>query len=120
MQKLRFGLPLDKSIDIGSLVSQSQFQQVENLVKTGLQQGGNLYQPDNAIPEKNYYPPSLITDVDSSHSLAQEEIFGPVLISMSFRTQSEAIELANNTRYGLTASVWSEKYQPSNGCRAKT
>ena len=108
MQKLRFGLPLDKSIDIGSLVSQSQFQQVESLVKTGLQQGGNLYQPDNAIPEKNYYPPSLITDVDSSHPLAQVEIFCPVLISMSFRTQSEAIELANNTRYGLTASVWSE------------
>jgi len=108
IKKLRFGVPLDKSIDMGSLVSQAQFQRVEKLVKKGMQQGGKLYQPNCAIPESNYYPPSLITDIDSSHPLVQEEIFGPVLVSMSFRTQSEAVELANNTRYGLAASVWSE------------
>ena len=108
IQKLRFGVPLDKSIDMGSLVSQEQFQRVEDLVQSGLKQGGELYQANCAIPENNYYPPSLITDIDPSHPLAQEEIFGPVLISMSFRTQAEAVELANNSRYGLAASVWSE------------
>ena len=108
MDKLRSGNPLDKSIDIGSLVSKVQFQQVDSMVQSGLTKGGDLYQPNPSQPENNYYPPTLITDIDSSHPLAQEEIFGPVLISMSFRTQAEAIELANNTRYGLTASVWSE------------
>jgi len=108
MQKLTSGDPLDKSIDVGSLVSKVQFQQVDSIVQSGLKKGGELYQPTSSKPENNYYPPSLITDIDSSHPLAQEEIFGPVLVSMSFRTQAEAIELANNTRYGLTASVWSE------------
>lgn len=108
MKKLRSGQPLDKSIDVGSLVSRSQYEQVDSLVKNGLDKGGNIYQPSKSRPENNYYPPTLITDIESSHPLAQEEIFGPVLISMSFRTQREAIELANNTRYGLTASVWSE------------
>jgi aldehyde dehydrogenase (NAD+) len=108
MAKLRYGKSLDKSIDVGSLVSDLQFQRVSSIVEEGLKKGGQLYQANCPMPENNYYPPSIITDIDSSHPLSQEEIFGPVLISMSFRTQSEAVELANNTRYGLTASIWSE------------
>ena len=108
METLRFGTPLDKSIDVGSLVSDKQFEQVSHLVKSGLKSGGNLFQCEQPDSSKNYYPPSIITDVDSSHPLVQEEIFGPVLVIMSFRTQPEAIQLANNTRYGLSASVWSE------------
>lgn len=108
METLRFGTPLDKSIDVGSLVSDKQFEQVTNLVNSGLKSGGHLFQCEKPNASKNYYPPSIITDVDSSHPLVQEEIFGPVLVIMSFRTQAEGIELANDTRYGLSASVWSE------------
>jgi len=108
MQQLRTGSPLDKSIDVGSLVSQQQFKAVSQLVSQGMTQGGTLYQAQGEDAHKNYYPPTLITDVDTSHPLVQEEIFGPVLVSMTFRTQAEAVELANNSRYGLAASVWSE------------
>ena len=108
IKQLRLGLPLDKSIDLGSLVSKTQFQRVDQMVKDGLKHGGESYQACDIQADKNLYPPTLITDIDSSHPLAQEEIFGPVLVSMTFRTQSEAIELANNSRYGLAASVWSE------------
>jgi aldehyde dehydrogenase (NAD+) len=78
------------------------------MVKDGLKHGGEIYQACDIQSEGNLYPPTLITDIDSSHPLAQEEIFGPVLVSMTFRTQSEAVELANNSRYGLAASIWSE------------
>jgi len=108
IQKLRLGLPLDKSTDLGSLVSQTQYQRVDQMVQQGLQHGGELFQAYDGQSEGNYYPPSLITEIDASHPLAQEEIFGPVLVSMTFRTQSEAVALANNSRYGLAASVWSE------------
>ena len=108
IKQLRLGLPLDKSIDLGSLVSKTQFQRVDQMVKDGLEHGGESYQACDIQADKNLYPPTLITEIDSSHPLAQEEIFGPVLVSMTFRTQSEAIELANNSRYGLAASVWSE------------
>ena len=108
IKQLRLGLPLDKSIDLGSLVSKTQFQRVDQMVKDGLEHGGEAYQACDIQADKNLYPPTLITEIDSSHPLAQEEIFGPVLVSMTFRTQSEAIELANNSRYGLAASVWSE------------
>ncbi|MCS5559359.1 MAG: aldehyde dehydrogenase family protein [Oceanospirillaceae bacterium] len=108
MQQLRSGMPLDKSIDVGSLVSQQQFDRVDQLVEQGLLAGGHAYQAQTKDPERNYYPPTLVTDVDTSHPLVQEEIFGPVLVSMTFRTQSEAVALANNSRYGLAASVWSE------------
>jgi aldehyde dehydrogenase (NAD+) len=108
MQQLRTGSPLDKSIDVGSLVSQLQFTRVDELVNAGLLEGGQAYQAHAKNPQQNYYPPTLITDVDSSHPLVQEEIFGPVLVSMTFRTQAEAVTLANNSRYGLAASVWSE------------
>ena len=108
IKQLRLGLPLDKSIDLGSLVSKTQFQRVDQMVKDGLEHGGESFQACDIQADKNLYPPTLITEIDSSHPLAQEEIFGPVLVSMTFRTQSEAIELANNSRYGLAASVWSE------------
>jgi len=108
MQQLRTGAPLDKSIDVGSLVSQQQFNRVSHLVNEGLQAGGELFQAHAQDASTNYYPPTLVTDVDSSHPLVQEEIFGPVLVSMTFRTQAEAVVLANNSRYGLAASVWSE------------
>ena len=108
MQQLRTGSPLDKSIDVGSLVSRQQFKRVSQLVSEGLQEGGELFQAHAQDSLTNYYPPTLVTDVDSSHPLVQEEIFGPVLVSMTFRTQAEAVVLANNSRYGLAASVWSE------------
>ena len=108
IKQLRLGLPLDKSIDLGSLVSKTQFERVSQMVKDGLKHGGEYFQACDIDAEKNLYPPTLITDIDSSHPLAQEEIFGPVLVSMTFRTQSEAVALANNSRYGLAASVWSE------------
>ena len=108
MQQLRTGSPLDKSIDVGSLVSQQQFNRVSQLVTQGLQAGGELFQAHAQDATQNYYPPTLVTDVDASHPLVQEEIFGPVLVSMTFRTQAEALALANNSRYGLAASVWSE------------
>ena len=108
IKTLRLGSSLDKSTDIGSLVSKTQFQRVSEMVDGGLIHGGELYQTCDLDSEKNYYPPTLITEVDSSHPLVQEEIFGPVLVSMTFRTQSEAIKLANNSRYGLAASIWSE------------
>ena len=108
IKQLRLGLPLDKSIDLGSLVSKTQFERVSQMVKDGLKHGGESFQACDTNAEKNLYPPTLITDIDSSHPLAQEEIFGPVLVSMTFRTQSEAVALANNSRYGLAASVWSE------------
>ena len=108
IKQLRLGFPLDKSIDLGSLVSKTQFERVSQMVKDGLKHGGESFQACDIDAEKNLYPPTLITDIDSSHPLAQEEIFGPVLVSMTFRTQSEAVALANNSRYGLAASVWSE------------
>ena len=108
IKTLRLGLSLDKSTDIGSLVSKTQFQRVSEMVGEGLNHGGELFQACDLNSERNYYPPTLITEVDSSHPLVQEEIFGPVLVSMTFRTQSEAIDLANNSRYGLAASIWSE------------
>ena len=108
MQQLRTGSPLDKSIDVGSLVSQQQFNRVSRLVTQGMQAGGELFQAQSDNAPDNYYPPTLVTDVDSSHPLVLEEIFGPVLVSMTFRTQAEAVSLANNSRYGLAASVWSE------------
>ncbi|MGB2517203.1 MAG: aldehyde dehydrogenase family protein, partial [Pseudomonadales bacterium] len=105
MQTLSYGNPLDKSVDIGALVSQEQYQRVNSMVTSGLEAGGELYQTCEANISANYYPPSLITDVETSHPLVQEEIFGPVLVAISFRTQSEAVSLANNSRFGLACSI---------------
>jgi aldehyde dehydrogenase (NAD+) len=109
MESLRVGDPLDKSTDIGALVSPTQLKRVTAMVEAGLAAGGKLWQPDCQLPAKGcFYPPSLISDVAPASPLAQQEIFGPVLVAMSFRTPDEAVQLANNTVYGLAASVWSE------------
>jgi len=109
MSKLVVGDSLDKGIDIGALIDRSQLEKVSSLVDLGVSEGGRLWQPPCTLPAEGwYYPPTLLTDVQPSATLAQEEIFGPVLVSMTFRTPSEAVELANNSRYGLAASVWTE------------
>jgi aldehyde dehydrogenase (NAD+) len=109
MEALRIGNPLDKCIDIGAIVAPVQLARVEALVKQGVDEGAMLYQPSWACPKEGcFYPPTLLTEVQPAATLAQEEIFGPVLVTMTFRTPDEAVELANNTRYGLAASVWSE------------
>ena len=107
MDKLRIGNPLDKSIDIGSMVSTEQLDRVRAMVDGC--EGGQVHRSAAALPESGcFYPPTLITGLSTASPLMQEEIFGPVLVSTTFRTPSEAVELANNTRYGLAASVWSE------------
>ncbi len=109
MAKLVLGDSLDKGIDIGALADPTQLERVQKMVELGVEEGGKKWQPDCKLPEGGcFFPPTLITDVQPSATLAQEEIFGPVLVSMSFRTPEEAVELANNSRYGLAASLWSE------------
>jgi aldehyde dehydrogenase (NAD+) len=109
MAKLRVGDPLDKAIDIGALVDETQRKRVRGLIDCGIREGGKLWQAETALPNKGcYVAPTLITGVEPASVLAQEEIFGPVLVAMTFRTPDEAVALANNTRYGLAASVWSE------------
>lgn len=109
MAKLRVGDPLDKAIDIGALVDDTQLKRVSSLIAAGIKEGGKLWQPKTKLPETGcFLPPTLITGVESSSRLAQEEIFGPVLVAMTFRTPDEAVSLANNTRYGLAASIWSD------------
>ena len=109
MSRLRVGSPLDKNTDIGPLVDSTQLERVKGLVAEGARQGAVCWQPDAALPSSGYYHlPTLATGVSPANILAQEEVFGPVLATMTFRNTEEAIELANNTRYGLAASVWSE------------
>src|SRR6185312_8240024 len=108
METLRVGDPLDKVTDIGAIVSPKQREQIAQKVQRGVKEGATLFQPKNSCPEGCFYPPTLLTNVEPASVLAQEEIFGPVLVAMTFRTPSEAASLANNTRYGLAASVWSE------------
>ncbi|TPK67553.1 aldehyde dehydrogenase family protein [Mesorhizobium sp. B2-4-15] len=109
MSRLRVGSPLDKNTDIGPLVDLTQLDRVRGLIAEGARQGAVCWQPDAALPSSGYYHlPTLATGVSPANVLAQEEVFGPVLATMTFRNTEEAIELANNTRYGLAASVWSE------------
>lgn len=109
METLRVGDPLDKGIDIGAIVAPVQLQRIERLVAQGVAEGGRLWQPSWACPAEGlFYPPSLITHVAPAATVAQEEIFGPVLVTHTFRTPAEAVELANNTRFGLAASLWTE------------
>ena len=110
MRTLRVGDPLDKNTDIGAINSKPQLEKIRGLVDAGVSEGGELIQPKCTLPAKGYwFPPSLITGVTASHRVAQEEIFGPVLSVMTFRTPDEAIERANNTPYGLSAGVWTDK-----------
>jgi aldehyde dehydrogenase (NAD+) len=109
MGTLRVGEPLDKAIDIGAIVDPVQRETIDDWVKRGIAEGAELYQPECALPDKGcWYPPTLLTNVNAASAVVQEEIFGPVVVAMSFRTPKEAVALANNTRYGLAASIWSE------------
>ena len=109
METLRIGNALDKSIDIGAIVDKNQLSTIKRMVNLGVEEGSTLNQPSWACPKEGYfYPPTLFTDVSPSSTIAQEEIFGPVLVAMSFRSHTEAVKLANNTRYGLACSIWTE------------
>ncbi|RGP36738.1 aldehyde dehydrogenase family protein [Pseudotabrizicola alkalilacus] len=105
MDGLRIGDPLDKCIDVGAVVDPVQLATITRLVDAS---EGDKYTADTPVPEGCFYPPTLITGLSAASPLMQEEIFGPVLVSMTFRTPAEAVELANNTRYGLAATVWTE------------
>src|SRR5215204_3253208 len=109
METLRIGSPLDKAVDMGAIVAPVQLDRIRGLVQQGVDEGARLWQPSWACPAEGcFYPPTLFTDVAPSSTIAQVEIFGPVLVSMTFRTPAEAVQLANNTPYGLAASVWTE------------
>jgi aldehyde dehydrogenase (NAD+) len=110
MSTLRIGPPLDKAIDIGAIVAPVQLERIRRLVDQGVAEGATCWQPPSiAMPSRGlYFPPTLLSNVHPTSIVAQQEIFGPVLAAMTFRTPREAVELANNTVYGLAASVWSE------------
>ena len=109
MERLRVGPPLDKAVDMGAIVAPVQLERIKQLVQTGQTEGASMWQPSWAVPREGcFYPPTLFTDVFPSSTIAQVEIFGPVLVSMTFRTPDESVALANNTPYGLAASVWTE------------
>jgi aldehyde dehydrogenase (NAD+) len=109
METLRVGDPLDKAIDIGAIIAPVQLERIEMLVAQGRREGATMWQPSWSCPTDGlFYPPTLFTDVAPAATIAQVEIFGPVVVLMTFRTPAEAVELANNSRYGLAASVWSE------------
>ena len=109
MEKLRIGRPLDKAIDMGAIVAPVQLERIRGLVQRGVDEGATMWQPSWACPTDGYfYPPTLFTDVQPSSTIAQVEIFGPVLVTMTFRTPEESVALANNTPFGLAASVWTE------------
>jgi aldehyde dehydrogenase (NAD+) len=109
MSTLRSGPPLDKAIDMGAIVARVQLDRIQRLVDQGVAEGATCWQPAFEMPARGlYFPPTLLSDVHPTSVVAQQEIFGPVLAAMTFRTPSEAVELANNTSYGLAACVWSE------------
>lgn len=110
MSTLRVGDPLDKSVDIGALVAPVQVERIRDLMKRGAAEGAVIYEPDGmTLPGAGcFLKPALVTNVSPANSLVAEEIFGPVLVAMSFRTPEEAVQLANNTKYGLAATIWSE------------
>jgi aldehyde dehydrogenase (NAD+) len=107
---LRLGDPLDKNTDIGAINSRQQLDKIRQLVGLGVDEGAQLYQAPCELPERGFwFPPTLFTGVSQSHRIAREEIFGPVLSVMTFRTPDEAVEKANNTTYGLSAGIWTDK-----------
>jgi aldehyde dehydrogenase (NAD+) len=107
---LRVGDPLDKNTDVGAINSRAQLEKIEGLVASGIEEGAHIYQPECVLPERGYwFKPTLFTGVAQSHRIAREEIFGPVLSVLTFRTPDEAVEKANNTPYGLSAGVWTDK-----------
>ena len=112
MERLRMGSPLDKSVDLGAIVAPVQLERIRTLVERGVDEGAACWQPSWAAAEESqtgwFYPPTLLTDVAPASTVAQTEIFGPVAVAMPFRTPAEAVALANNTPFGLAASVWTE------------
>ncbi len=114
MSTLRVGSPLDKAIDIGAIVAPVQLERIRRLVDQGVAEGATCWQPQIEMPTRGlYFPPTLLSNVHPTSAVAQQEIFGPVLAAMTFRTPAEAVELANNTVYGLAACVWSESINVS-------
>ena len=114
MSALRVGSPLDKAIDIGAIVAPVQLERIRRLVDQGIAEGASCWQPQIEMPSRGlYFLPTLLSNVHPASVVAQQEIFGPVLAAMTFRTPAEAVELANNTVYGLAASVWSESINVS-------
>jgi aldehyde dehydrogenase (NAD+) len=110
LETLRVGDPLDKNTDIGAINSRAQLSKIEELVAAGVEEGAEMYQPACDLPARGFwFRPTLFTGVSQSHRIAREEIFGPVLSILTFRTPDEAVEKANNTPYGLSAGVWTEK-----------
>ena len=110
IQTLRVGNPLDKNTDIGAINNEPQLRKIRELVQSGADEGAQVVQTACKLPERGYwFPPTFLTGVTASHRVAQEEIFGPVLSVMTFRTPEEAVERANNTPYGLSAGVWTDK-----------
>jgi aldehyde dehydrogenase (NAD+) len=109
MEKLRLGSPLDKAVDMGAIIAPVQLDRIRELVGRGAAEGATIWQPSWACPAEGfYYPPTLCTNVAPASTIAQVEIFGPVVVTMPFRTPAEAVALANNTPYGLAASIWSD------------
>ena len=110
MSLIRLGDPMDKNTDLGAINSKEQLNKIEEISKTGDAEGANRWSPDVKLPTKGFwYPPTIFTGVTQSHRIAREEIFGPVLSVLTFKTPAEAIEKANNTMYGLSAGIWSDK-----------
>lgn len=110
LQTLRLGDPLDKNTDIGAINSAEQLAKIRELTEIGDAEGAKRWQPDCVLPDRGYwYPPTIFTGVSQSHRIAREEIFGPVLSVLTFRTPDEAVTKANNTPYGLSAGIWTEK-----------
>jgi aldehyde dehydrogenase (NAD+) len=109
MEALRVGDPLDKAVDMGAIIAPVQLEKIQDLVRRGEEEGAKLWQPSWSCPREGwFFPPTLLTEVSPAATVAQVEIFGPVVVLMTFRTPAEAVELANNTRYGLAASLWTE------------
>ncbi len=110
LKSLRVGNPLDKNTDVGAINSKMQLKKITELVNSGINEGCTLYQPECSLPDKGYwFKPTFFTNVAQANRIAQEEIFGPVLSVLTFRTPKEAIEKANNSQYGLSAGIWSDK-----------
>ncbi len=110
LSTIRVGDPLDKNTDVGAINSRSQLEKITELVQSGVDEGAEIYQPACDLPERGYFfRPTLFTNVAQSHRIAREEIFGPVLSVLTFRTPDEAVEKANNTPYGLSAGIWTDK-----------
>jgi len=110
LSTIRVGDPLDKNTDVGAINSKAQLEKISELVQAGIDEGADIYQPACDLPDRGYFfRPTLFTNVAQSHRIAKEEIFGPVLSVLTFRTPDEAVERANNTPYGLSAGVWTDK-----------